>query len=547
MNARNILYIIPPYFNIQDYITKNQKHFLPAFEIPYGVLSIDSYIKHKSKYNMHTSLIDLNIEVSSLLNKNSNKFIDIKRIIYNYLNNSIIKFDIVAISALFNSCYNYIEDILSLTKDVNKNKPPLVVMGGGLASNLYKRILLDFPLIDGLCYAEGEIPMLDLINSDNYIELMDNHPSWITRKSLKDGMSPSPSYVKNLDDIPSLSYELVDINKYNSRSTSLYSKNNSESRFKKELPIHTSRGCPFHCVYCASGTLHGNEIRYMSIEKVLYEIDLMIDKFKINTLLIEDDHFLGDKKRAIKILKELTRKNIKLFFPNGLAVYAIDEEVGQLLKLAGAETVELAVESGSEYVLKNLINKPLNKNDIKHAVEILRKNDIRIHAFIVIGIPGETDKHRTETLQMIKETGFDWVRFFIAIPVVGSRLYDICIDNNYITDTDFRNHIVNKGTISAPGVNPEEIVKISYLMNLETNFLFNYNILNKKYEIAIIYFRNVIKKYPNHAFAYYALSKCYNLMGKNHDLAEKYSLKFREIIQKDMEWYSYACHFGLIN
>jgi hypothetical protein len=131
--------------------------------------------------------------------------------------------------------------------------------------------------------------------------------------------------------------------------------------------------------------------------------------------------------------------------------------------------------------------------------------------------------------------------------VVGSRLYDICIDNNYITDTDFRNHIVNKGTISAPGVNPEEIVKISYLMNLETNFLFNYNILNKKYEVAIIYFRNVIKKYPKHAFAYYALSKCYDLMGKNHDLAEKYSLKFREIIQKDMEWYSYACHFGLIN
>ncbi len=34
-------------------------------------------------------------------------------------------------------------------------------MGGGLASNLYDKILYDFPQLDGVCYGygEGKIPM----------------------------------------------------------------------------------------------------------------------------------------------------------------------------------------------------------------------------------------------------------------------------------------------------------------------------------------------------------------------------------------------------
>lgn len=539
MSPKNILFIIPPYFNIQDYISEEKKSILPTFTIPYGVLSIDSYLKKYSKYQVNTELLDLNLEIYKIINQNQYKDSYIEELISIKLKKN---FNIVAISALFNTCYNYIESILSAVK--NGNPPPITVMGGGLASNLYDKILPEFPLLDGICYGEGEIPMTELINSNNYVELMSSHPSWMTLKSLKNKKTPTASYVENLDDIPIFTYKIVNLNEYNNRSLDIYNKNNTS---RKELSIHTSRGCPFKCVYCANISLHGNRIRYMSIERVVGEVDVMIKEFGMNTLLIEDDHFLGNKKRAASILKELTKRNINIEFPNGLAVYAIDEEIGLLLKNAGVGTVNLAVESGSDFVLKNLINKPLKKSYIKRAVDILRSNGIRCHAFIVIGIPGEMDEHRAETIIMIKETGFDWVHFFIAIPIAGSRLYDLCIDSNYLVEKDFRNHIISKGAIRAPGVDPEEIVRISYTMNLEVNFIFNYNLVSQNYEIAISYFKNIMQKYPEHAFVYYALSECYKLSSKDINLAKQYASNFQKIINSDPEWRFYAEHFGLLD
>ncbi len=39
---------------------------------------------------------------------------------------------------------------------------------------------------------------------------MNNHPSWITLKSLKNKKIPTASYIENLDDIPIFTYKLID-------------------------------------------------------------------------------------------------------------------------------------------------------------------------------------------------------------------------------------------------------------------------------------------------------------------------------------------------
>jgi len=88
----------------------------------------------------------------------------------------------------------------------------------------------------------------------------------------------------------------------------------------------------------------------MSLEKVEQEVVRMKDDFGMTVLLVEDDHFFHDIKRAKKVLQIFAKHNIRAEFPNGMAVYAIDDEVAGLLREAGVSAAALAVESGSDYV-----------------------------------------------------------------------------------------------------------------------------------------------------------------------------------------------------
>lgn len=538
-NIKRILFIIPPYFNVDDYLEKSTSLAMPAFTIPYGILSIDAFIKGNAKLLVETGLLDLNIEAFKFVtweSEYSSSYLTdlVKDKVYNY------QPDIVGISALFNTSYNYIGPIATAVKE--QSESVLTVIGGGLPTNLYRKILEDFPNIDAACYGEGEIPMLDLVNATDNERLIKEHQSWATRKTIQSGKVLAKSFVYNLDEIPGFDYSLVNLNDYNARSLD---KRYSDQEDKREMSIHTSRGCPFNCVFCANIKLHGRKVRFMTVEKVISEVTMMKNNFGLTVLIIEDDNFLYDKKRAKTILRKLSKFGLRIEFPNGLAVYAIDEEIGQLLKNAGATTVSLAVESGSDYVLQKIINKPLKTSMIKNNVWILKKNDIQVHAFIVVGLPGEMHEHRLETMNMLQDVGFDWVHIFIAIPIVGSRLYDICINNNYIINSDMNNHIISRANIKAPGVDPTEIEEFAYFMNLSINFVNNFNMSQGEYKKAATYFNNIVKKYPEHAFAHYFLSKAYDHMNYDDEIIRKHKSAFTHSIENNENWKKHTNKFNL--
>lgn len=538
---RNILFIVPPYFNFSTF-KSDALDSIPVFTIPYGILSMEGYLKKYARNEIKIELIDLNLEAFKTIGDVHNNN-DLEKILYQKVQKKIDQhhYDIVGISALFNNAYTFIDRLSSIIKS-GKN-PPLCIIGGGLGSNLYHEILDKFVHVDAVCLAEGEIPMLDLVNADDMQSVLDHHKSWITRSKLEQRFKFEPSYIENLDEIPILQYDLIELDYYNGRSVD---KRFAHNKTKREFSIHTSRGCPYICVYCSNTSIHGKKVRIMSLKRVMEEIDYMIDRYGMNVLLIEDDHFLADTARVIIILNEIAKRKIRIEFPNGISVKGIDEELGAALKNAGVSAVNLAVESGSNYVLKKLIKKPHLDRHIKPAVEILRRNGIRVHAFIVLGLPGELPEHRHETMEMIKDVGFDWIYFFLAVPIVGSRLYDICIANDYLIDKDFSKHVVSNATIKAPGVDPEHIGEEMYRMNLEANFINNWNVQNKNFEIALPYFENMVKKYASHAFGYLILYTIKKEMWEDESITVPLYEKYKSLVTENAEWRKYANYFNLV-
>jgi anaerobic magnesium-protoporphyrin IX monomethyl ester cyclase len=163
----------------------------------------------------------------------------------------------------------------------------------------------------------------------------------------------------------------------------------------------------------------------------------------------------------------------------------------------------------------------------------------------VTGLPGEKTSHRAETMKMLFDVGFDWVKIFIAIPIAGSRLYEICIENGYLVNDSYSNCITTKCVIKAPEIDAEQLEDDVYRMNLDINFVNNYNIRTANYSKAIIYFENIVHKYPDHAFAHYALAIAYKGVGYKDKDVELHQGKFVELINKEARWGKYAKQFGL--
>jgi anaerobic magnesium-protoporphyrin IX monomethyl ester cyclase len=380
-----------------------------------------------------------------------------------------------------------------------------------------------------------------LVDSENRIDYLKSSSSWITRESLAAPVTPEHLLVQDLDKIPFFDYDLINLNDYMGRSLDKSHPHHS----LREISIHTSRGCPYNCIFCANASVHGKQVRYMSVEKVIAEIERMVRVYHAEVLLIEDDHFLNDVKRAQSILRKVREFNLKVEFPNGMAVYAIDNDTAALLKEAGVAMITLAVESGSDFVLKQIINKPHRAHMIQNAVAALRKNGISVDAFIIIGLPGELEQHREETMKMIMDVGFDWVKFSLAVPVAGSRLYDICKKEGYLVNNDFSQHVTTIANIRTPDIDPEYIEDRVYLMNLEANFVKNYNLKTGRFSKASLSFKSIAGRYPDHAFAHYYLAKSYESTGEKNGIVEHHRNRFRTIVNTDSTWKRYAAYFQL--
>jgi radical SAM superfamily enzyme YgiQ (UPF0313 family) len=160
MNVK-VLFVIPPYFNIDDFINKHRANVLPAFTIPYGVLSLEAYLKAKCDTSVETSILDLNVPLKAILAESPTD--DVLALLAGEVRERVNTFqpDIVGISALFNSSFRYVEDIAKTIKQVNPAVP--VIAGGGLPSAAYEKMLNFCPSIDAICKGEGEIPLAQTI------------------------------------------------------------------------------------------------------------------------------------------------------------------------------------------------------------------------------------------------------------------------------------------------------------------------------------------------------------------------------------------------
>lgn len=496
---KKILFVVLPYAPDKELQTKHKLRSF--FAHPYGVLSIATYLKRNT--TAIAKVFDCNIKDNLL--------------------DEITRFnpDIIALSMMFDCSYKNVEPMCKEIKDWNSKV--IIVIGGAAAAGNYQTMLDTTPEIDAVCYGEGELAFADLIRCGEL-----RYKSWATRTN----PNPVREYIVDLDEVIDIDYSFINPSDYPMKES--FSPFASKKPCHKQFFIVTTRGCVFDCSFCCNSANPDKTMRYASVDRIIDHVQKLVDTYGMTVLTFYDDQLLFNKKRAKELFRKLISFNLRIECPNGLSVAFIDDELAGLMKAAGMDTVNLAIESGSSYVLNELIRKPLHVEQVQPVIDILRKYNFWINMFTVLGMPGETDEHRQETKDAIKRWGLDWACITNACPVRGSGLYKLCIEKGYIpNDMAIDELDMNKFIISTPSCTPEHLMQESYLLNLDVNFVNNYRMRIGDYETALQAFQDVILRYPDHAFAYYYMAKCASKL-------------FRKKMKEHPEWNEYAEYFGVL-
>lgn len=325
--------------------------------------------------------------------------------------------DLIGINCLsFNTCPSF--EIAKIAKDAFPHVP--VVFGGhhptadpvGTISN--KEV--DFAVI-----GEGEETLAELAlaikNGGAGFEAIDG---LVFKDQSGHIVTNKPrNFIEDLDVLPYPAYHLLDLEKY-FKFPDMHGIVKRRDRF---MPILTSRGCPYGCIYCSK--VFGYKFRSRSPQHVFNEILLLYQKYKVREIHIEDDTFNIDLKRAKEILDLIinNRLDVSIQFPSGLRADLVDEELMTKIKKAGTFMVAFGVETASPRMMQ-AINKNLDLKKVEYAVDLAVRKGMWTWGYFLLGLPDETREEMEETISYAQRSRLHVASFSTPIPYPGTKLFE---------------------------------------------------------------------------------------------------------------------------
>lgn len=328
--------------------------------------------------------------------------------------------DIIGITSNFTA---YCEDSFDVARLIKRHLPEVpLILGGAHASMDSENILKEHQYIDLIVRGEGEETFKDLIdcikNGNKYQHL----DGLVFRKDGKVVVNPKRTLLKDINLLPEPARDLLDLDSY----MMINSFNMAEVKDNPVLTVMTSRGCPFDCVFCSTKVVWERRWRSRTPEKVVDEMENMINKYGVKEIAIYDDQFIAKRKRVEEICDIIiSRKlSISLSLPSGVSGWLLTEDLLVKMKKAGFYRLSLSIETGNEKTLK-FIKKPVNLEKMFEIIKICHKLGFWVQSNFIIGFPYETRQEIEETIRYATDCNLDYALFLIAQPYAGAELYDM--------------------------------------------------------------------------------------------------------------------------
>ncbi|MFH1492671.1 MAG: radical SAM protein [Candidatus Omnitrophota bacterium] len=416
----------------------------------------------------------------------------------------------------------------SLSKKIRDKFPKVAIIHGGVHPTCVWQETMDF--CDYCVLGEGEVTLSELLRCLRDKTDAREVEGICFKKNGKIVNTPRREFISDINTIPHPAWDLLDIDRYKNHSIHVMA--------GQAVGIMASRGCPFNCSFCASALLWKNRVRFRDPQDIIFEIEQIVNNYRIDKFHFYDDNFLLKKDFVFSLCEEILKKKLQIFWVC-LGRISLIESYPDLLDImykAGCRGIELGIESYDDEVLEK-IRKKESTEHIPRVFNLLKEKNISPLMLLMTFNPGETITgwyYQALKLRQINPGAATFLGQF-ATPYPGTEFDNTCARDGLKLVTEWKDYSTSQINFlpfsllkdspkkTTERLQPKFLLRIIYT-SLNHNFYWKKASLFKRLEGAVVWANFVIFFYQKCGQGP-SIEQIAGLMGEEFNLDLRLSLK----------------------
>lgn len=261
--------------------------------------------------------------------------------------------------------------------------------------------------------------------------------------------NPDRPFLDDLDSLPDPAWHLFDLDAYR-----------LPLKGDRFLMVTPHRGCPYPCSFCTAQTYYGSRLRKRSTARVVSEIERNLARYGVKEYFFWSDTFTLHKGYVLELCQALEPLGIS--WASNSRVDSLDRELAEAMRRAGCWMVSFGIETGDQTVLETM-GKGASVHQAETAVASAKAAGLKVAGHFVLGLPGETRESLERTIDFAGRLPLDFVQYYCAVPLPGSRLYETAREKGWLVSEDFSRFRQDDAVLNLPGLTPEEVLRYRQL------------------------------------------------------------------------------------